>query len=361
MPTENITVKDVPNNKVKVAFIKNEDQNEVMLYCHSTAKENKKLDYVKLRLKKYTENLDSLSNNFNDSCLIIKVNHSKEIVIDNQSAVILYNGSVLALKPTSKLSRLYIISDYENSNLQEHLSLQNIFKSKPELLQQLIANKEPINIDLLIKVKQICSNYLLLAKAGTIKNYDKLLEKLGRLKEKFKDVSGYCSVQIITDKDKDLAHGIKYTINELESQNYGVYCLRSNCMDFTETQLWHTYTLLTTVESSFRSLKTELGLRPIYHQKQARIDGHIFISIIAYHIVHNIQYKLHKSKIFMSFDNIRNDLNNQYRLTTSLTLENEQAIKVRHTSEPTYAQKRIYAALKLKNKPLNNKLIFYKK
>ena len=42
----------------------------------------------------------------------------------------------------------------------------------------------------------------------------------------------------------------------------------------------------------------------------------------------------------MSFDNIRNDVNNQYRLTTSLTLENEQAVKVRHTSEPTHAQKK---------------------
>lgn len=361
MPTENITVKDVPNNKVKVAFIKNEDQDEVMLYCHSTAKENKKLDYVKLRLKTYIENLDSLSNNFNDSCLIIKVNQSSDIIIDNQSAVILYNGSVLALKPTCKLSRLYIISDYENSNLHQHENLQNIFKSQPELLQQFIANQEqPINIDLLIKVKQICSNYLLLAKTGTIKNYDRLLEKLGRLKEKFKDVSRYCSVQIITDKDKELAYGIKYTITDLDNSNYGIYCLRSNCIDFTETQLWHTYTLLTTVESSFRSLKTELGLRPIYHQKQARIDGHIFISIIAYHIVHNIQYKLHQSKIFMSFDNIRNDLSNQYRLTTSLTLANEEAVKVRHTSEPTYAQKRIYASLKIKNKPLNNKLIFKK-
>ena len=39
MPTHNIIVKDVPNNTVKVAFIKNEDQSEVMLYCHSTAKE----------------------------------------------------------------------------------------------------------------------------------------------------------------------------------------------------------------------------------------------------------------------------------------------------------------------------------
>ena len=52
----------------------------------------------------------------------------------------------------------------------------------------------------------------------------------------------------------------------------------------------------------------------------------------------------------MSFDNIRNDLSNQYRLSTSLTLENKEAVKVRHTFEPTYAQKRIYASLKLKNK-----------
>ena len=47
----------------------------------------------------------------------------------------------------------------------------------------------------------------------------------------------------------------------------GVYCLRSNRCDWDELQLWRAYTLLTDLEAVFRSLKSELGLRPVYHQK----------------------------------------------------------------------------------------------
>ncbi len=60
----------------------------------------------------------------------------------------------------------------------------------------------------------------------------------------------------------------------------GVYCLRSNETDFSEERLWRTFTLLTDVEAVFRSLKSELGLRPIHHRKPRRAEGHLFISVI---------------------------------------------------------------------------------
>ncbi len=48
----------------------------------------------------------------------------------------------------------------------------------------------------------------------------------------------------------------------------GVYCLRTNLTDWDEETLWHTYVMLTDLESVFRSLKSELGLRPDYHHKE---------------------------------------------------------------------------------------------
>ena len=53
----------------------------------------------------------------------------------------------------------------------------------------------------------------------------------------------------------------------------GVYCLRSNETNWDEERLWRTYTMLTDLESVFRSLKSELGLRPVYHSKEERADG----------------------------------------------------------------------------------------
>ena len=59
----------------------------------------------------------------------------------------------------------------------------------------------------------------------------------------------------------------------------GVYCLRSNETSWDEATLWHTYTMLTDVEAVFRSLKSEMGLRPIYHQTAKRTEGHLFITV----------------------------------------------------------------------------------
>ena len=72
----------------------------------------------------------------------------------------------------------------------------------------------------------------------------------------------------------------------------GVYCLRSSETDWDEDALWRTYTTLTDVEAVFRSLKAELGLRPIYHHKPRRADGHLFITVIAYQLVQVIRTRL---------------------------------------------------------------------
>jgi transposase len=71
----------------------------------------------------------------------------------------------------------------------------------------------------------------------------------------------------------------------LQAPHPGVYCLRSNLTDWDEETLWRAYTMLTDLESVFRSLKSELGLRPIYHHKEERVNGHIFITLIAYPLV----------------------------------------------------------------------------
>jgi transposase len=50
------------------------------------------------------------------------------------------------------------------------------------------------------------------------------------------------------------------------------------------------YVMLTRIENAFRDLKSYLGLRPNHHQKEQRVDGHIFISILAYHLLHSIEH-----------------------------------------------------------------------
>jgi transposase len=68
--------------------------------------------------------------------------------------------------------------------------------------------------------------------------------------------------------------------------------LRTNQNDWSEVTLWRTYTMLTDLEAVFRSLKSELGLRPIYHRLENRVNGHIFITLLAYHAVQTLRAQL---------------------------------------------------------------------
>jgi len=61
----------------------------------------------------------------------------------------------------------------------------------------------------------------------------------------------------------------------------GGYCLRSNALTWDAEQLWRTYMMLTDLEAVFRSFKTELGLRPIFHHPKECCHGHLFITVLA--------------------------------------------------------------------------------
>jgi Transposase len=81
----------------------------------------------------------------------------------------------------------------------------------------------------------------------------------------------------------------------------GVYCLRSNQTDWDSEKLWRTYIMLTDLEAVFRNLKSELGLRPVYHHKEERVDGHLFITVLAYQFVQIIRKHLQAHRrIFLS-------------------------------------------------------------
>ena len=106
------------------------------------------------------------------------------------------------------------------------------------------------------------------------------------------------AVELDTDNSGQRATAVRFTRHPLAGSmmtHPGVYCLRSNQTDWDEATLWRTYFTLTDLEAVFRSLKSELGLRPIYHHKPVRADGHLFITVIAYQLVQVIRHRLRES------------------------------------------------------------------
>jgi len=193
-----------------------------------------------------------------------------------------------------------------------------------------------------------------LQKKGATKRYDKVLERIGRLKEKFATAAQYYEITVTQDEASGMATAIQWRrLDKPHSQasHPGVYCLRTNQKDWDETKLWRTYTMLTDLESVFRSLKSELGLRPIHHQKEKRVNGHIFITLLAYHMVHTIRTQLKAQGIHDSWQTLRAKMENQQRVTVILQRVDGKTIHLRNATRAEPHQKVIYDALGIAMQP----------
>ncbi len=193
-----------------------------------------------------------------------------------------------------------------------------------------------------------------LAKKGTTKRYEKVLERIGRLKEKYARAAQHYKIEVEHDPQNEKVTTIHWVRNEkahTQATHPGVYCLRTNLDEWDEKSLWDTYTMLTDLEAVFRSLKSELGLRPIYHQKEVRVEGHLFITLLAYHLVHTIRSQLKAKGIHDSWQTIRRKLENQQRITVSLKREDGKTIHLRKATRAEPGQKEIYSALGITTQP----------
>jgi hypothetical protein len=113
-----------------------------------------------------------------------------------------------------------------------------------------------------------------LSKKGGTKKYAKICERIGRLKEKHSKVSHHYIVEAIADETKAFASEITWEHQpKVSGKSAGIYCIRTNQTQMDNNTVWKTYRMLNDVESAFRTLKTDLGLRPVYHQKTDRVTG----------------------------------------------------------------------------------------
>ena len=187
-----------------------------------------------------------------------------------------------------------------------------------------------------------------------LKKYDKVVEKIGRLKQQFSKAAKLFTVTVTKDKKSGNAGKITWQRKPAPdtTDTYpGVYCLRTSQTGWDESRLWKTYTMLTDLEAVFRSLKSELGLRPIHHQIAKRVSGHLFITVLAYHLVHTIRFRLKQMDNHSSWSSLRKILSTQSRVTVSMQCKNGSTVHVRKSTRPEPNQQEIYSALGLKSHP----------
>ena len=133
-----------------------------------------------------------------------------------------------------------------------------------------------------------------LGKKGGTKKLDKVWERIGKLKEKYPTANKYYSIEVKTDEDHKNATEIKWIKKEIKSQS-GVYFLRTSLKEKQQTLVWTIYNTLTQIEATFRVLKTDLSLRPVFHQTDENTEAHLFLGLLAYQLVSSIKSNHYKT------------------------------------------------------------------
>ena len=189
-----------------------------------------------------------------------------------------------------------------------------------------------------------------LTKKNGTKVYEKVIERIGRLKERYSRTARHFEI-VVQKNDKNQVTSLSWSLKEDLEKTDGGYCLRTNRQGVNEQELWDFYNTIRDVEDAFRCMKSELGFRPIRHHIERRSDGHLFITVLAYHVLHAIRFKLRKKGIHDSWSKIRERLSMHTRNSTTQKREDGKVIHIRKSSRPEPHQKVIYDALNIASVP----------
>ena len=193
-----------------------------------------------------------------------------------------------------------------------------------------------------------------LARPRTRKGLNSIHQRIGRLRERSRGIGRHYAITVTPDSGGKQAASITWQRQPRAGSlltHPGVYCLRSNLTDWDAEKLWRTYTLLTDLEAVFRSLKSELGLRPVFHQTPPRAEGHLFITVLAYQAVQLIRRRLRAHGERASWSTLRSILGGQQRVTATFRCADQRTLHVRKATRPEAAQQAIYAALGIDENP----------
>ncbi len=187
-----------------------------------------------------------------------------------------------------------------------------------------------------------------LSRPRTVKRLEAVWRRIGRLQAAHQAASPHYSIRVEASAQADKAVAVSWErkpVDGSKATHPGAYCLRTNITDWDEERMWRTYVLLTDLEAVFRTLKSELGLRPIYHGKAERSEGHLFLTVLAYQLVQVIRRRLRESGETASWTTLRKRLEGQQRVTAVFRREDGRSLHVRKATRAEAWQQAVYDAL----------------
>lgn len=188
-----------------------------------------------------------------------------------------------------------------------------------------------------------------IVKKGGVKKTEKVHERIGRLKGKYQSAHRYYKITI--KSEKGIVKKITWKKTNDGKNKHGVYFIRTSLDCKEEATLWNIYNTIREIEATFRVLKTDLKIRPVFHQKDINTESHLYGSILAYGIVQSIRNPLKTHGNHSDWSNIVRTMNSQKVVTTTMQTQTGKTIYLKKCSEPEAEVSEIYQALGYKDRP----------
>jgi transposase len=181
---------------------------------------------------------------------------------------------------------------------------------------------------------------------GQLKDSAKINEAIGRLKERYPRVARYYQMEYDA-ADKHLGWHEDRDKKAVAEKLDGGYVIKTDRQDLTADEIWRTYMLLTRVEAAFRAMKSPLMERPIFHHLQDRTQTHIFLCVLAYHLLAAIEKRFLDQGMHTSWWTLRQQLSTHQVVTVVLPTGDGKILKIRKATTPEPVHKQIYTTLRM--------------
>ena len=182
--------------------------------------------------------------------------------------------------------------------------------------------------------------------SGKLKDTEVIQRRIGRILSQHSRVARYYEVRLDTSPHPKLVWAMRGQLHEAHDQLLGCYVLRCcGAPTVDPQQLWEIYMTLCKAEDGFRCLKSDLGLRPIRHHKEKRADGHVFISVVAYHLLRQIVYRLEQAGDHRSWDTLCRIVCTHAYCTIVVPTLDGGTHRIRRAGQPDPIQRELYSRL----------------
>jgi transposase len=181
---------------------------------------------------------------------------------------------------------------------------------------------------------------------GQLSKPEKIHQAIGRLRERYPRVARYYRIAYQAEQ-KSLRWEEDGDKRAIAAKLDGGYVLKTDRQDLTADEIWRAYILLTRVEAAFRAMKSPLLERPIFHHLEKRTQTHIFLCVLAYHLLVAMEKRFLDRGVHTSWWTLRQQLSTHQVITVVLPTKDGRVLKIRKGTNPEAIHREIYSTLKI--------------